>query len=150
MNPQFSSRLEEALLHPDGRGHGRRAERPISQLFCVPLEKIDKDPEEVAEPPRPTPAPARPRKDGRRPVARWPGRGLGPAKEPKIDWAGLKRRTRQVTRMPSGVRNYIPASRRQVLIYVASEGAAAGAGAVADERRGRWRRRHAVDLHDRR
>ena len=51
-----------------------------------------------------------------------------PPKEPKIDWAGLKRRTRQVTRMPAGVRNYIPASDGHTLIFVATEGAAPTGG----------------------
>src|SRR5206468_1382137 len=49
-------------------------------------------------------------------------RSSTPPKEPKIDWAGLKRRTRQVTRMPGPVFAYIPANDGKTLIFVSSEG----------------------------
>ena len=66
-------------------------------------------------------------------------------KTPTIDWAGLKRRTRQVTRT-SSVFTYVPGNDGKTLIFVGSEG---GAG-----RRWPWRirrarrRRNSVDLHD--
>jgi tricorn protease len=46
---------------------------------------------------------------------------------PKIDWAGLKRRTRQVTRVGS-VFTYLPARDGRTVIFVASEGAPAAGG----------------------
>ena len=43
-------------------------------------------------------------------------------KTPNIDWAGLKRRTRQVTRTTS-VFNYVPGNDGRTLIFVGTEGA---------------------------
>ena len=48
-------------------------------------------------------------------------------KTPNIDWAGLKRRTRQVTRT-SSVFNYVPGNDGRTLIFVGSEGAQPGGG----------------------
>src|SRR5262249_715748 len=63
-----------------------------------------------------------------------PGQGRGAAsartvtpKTPQIDWAGLKRRTRQVTRLGS-VFNYLPARDGRTVIFVASEGGTGGGG----------------------
>jgi tricorn protease len=98
--------------------------RPASQLFCVPLEKLTRDPDEAE--PRPDGSP-----DGvpemRRPSGMAARGGAVTPKTPKIDWAGLKRRTRQITRVGS-VFNYIPAHDGRTLIFVASEGAAGGPG----------------------
>ena len=129
MGPQFSADSKKLyFIRMEGDMGG--ADRPISQVFCIPLERMDKDPEEVAEA-TPAEAPATPGEPGAEAPGRRgaPGaaRAMTPPKEPKIDWAGLKRRTRQVTTMPTGVRNYLAASDGHTLIYVASEGAAAGA-----------------------
>ena len=83
----------------------------------MPLEKLTRDPDETEQPAR---------RRGRAVAAemrrggRVGGRAVTP-KEPKIDWAGLKRRTRQVTRGGS-VLNYIPANDGKTLIFVGSEG----------------------------
>ena len=130
--PQFSAdskKLYFVKIEADTDGAGAGGARPSSQIYCIPLEKLDKDPEdaEVAAAPEP---PAEGMPEGRRPNG--PGAGanagrVGPAKEPKIDWAGLKRRTRQVTRMGS-VRNYIPGVDGKTLIFVGSEAGATGGG----------------------
>ncbi len=129
MNPSFSADAKKLyFVRMEGEMGG--SERPVSQLYCVPLERLDKDPEEV-EAAAETPSPGEPGEAGPR---RGPGAGPGaaaratPPKEPNIDWAGLKRRTRQVTRMASGVRNYIPAHDGKSLIFVASEGASTTGG----------------------
>ncbi len=129
MAPQFSLDAKKLyFVRVEGELGG--AERPVSQVFCIPLEKIDKDPEE-AEAAASDAATAIEGAgpgggEGRRPAM---ANRVGPAKEPNIDWAGLKRRTRQVTRMASGVRTYIPAADGKTLIFVATEGAApAGPG----------------------
>ncbi len=150
MNPQFSADSKKLyFVRMDAEtGEGQGA-RPSSQIYCIPLEKLDKDPEEVEVAAVPEPgAPGEGMPEGRRgmgpggPGGAGAGR-VGPAKEPKIDWAGLKRRTRQVTRMGS-VRNYIPGVDGKTLIFVGSE----GGGGVRWW--GRWTRRWrlGLDLHD--
>jgi tricorn protease len=94
--------------------------RPASQIFCVPLEKLTRDPDEPEQ-----------RPDGSTEGGPGTGRAMAArtvtAKTPTIDWAGLKRRTRQVTRAAS-VFNYLPANDGRTLIFVASEAGAGGAG----------------------
>ena len=100
-----------------GRG-GRGGGGGGAQIYVIALEKQDHDPEDTGDPDNEdaTPAPA--------------GRGRGanaaanqPVKEAVIDWDGLKRRTREITRMPSGVQSYLPAADSRTLIFVTSEGA---------------------------
>jgi tricorn protease len=129
MNPQFSADSKKLyFIRMEGdQGDGPGGGRPSSQIFCIPLEKQDKDPDETEVAVAPDPAAAgEGAPEGRRPMGAGAGR-VGPAKEPKIDWAGLKRRTRQVTRAGS-VRNYIPAGDGKTLIFVGSEGGAGGGG----------------------
>ena len=96
--------------------------RPSSQIFCVYLEKLTKDPDEPEERADGSATDATP--ETRRPMA---ARNVVRPKTPNIDWAGLKRRTRQVTRTGS-VLTYIPAQRRQDPdLSSATEG---GAGAL--------------------
>ncbi len=119
-NPRFSADGTKVyFVRREGDGGGET--RPLSQLFCVPLEKLNKDPEEPDQ-----------RGDGssseggpemRRPAMNRP---VTP-KTPTIDWAGLKRRTRQVTRTASVI-SYVPGNDGKTLIFVGSEGGAGGAG----------------------
>jgi len=122
MGPQFSADSKKLyFVRVEGDFNG--SERPVSQLFCLPLEKIQQDPEETEAAEANNAAPAgtpEAMAEARRATAA----RVAPPKEPNIDWAGLKRRTRQVTRVPAGVRSYIPAGDGKSLIYVASEGAA--------------------------
>jgi tricorn protease len=94
--------------------------RPSTQLFCVPLERLTRDPDEPEA-----------RADGSPEAGPEARRAMGPRavapRTPKIDWAGLKRRTRQVTRVGS-VFSYIPAHDGRTLIFVASEGGPGGPG----------------------
>ena len=125
MNPRFSAdgrKLYFTRMDGDFGGDVR----PTSQIYCTPLEKLDKDPEEAdAAPADAGEAPA----EGRRPTGPGgPGGGrVTPVKDLKIDWAGLKRRTRQVTRVGS-VRAYIPGIDGKTLIFVGSEAGAGGGG----------------------
>jgi tricorn protease len=99
-------------------------ERTSAQIFCVPLEKLTRDPEEQE-----STRPEAPGGDGGPPDARrlaGGGRSVTP-RTPNIDWAGLKRRTRQVTRGGS-VFSYIPAHDGRTLIYVALESPGGGFG----------------------
>ena len=110
-NPQFSADAK-TLYFVRTEGDFGGPDRPTSQLFCVPLETDRQGPRGR----RPTP----------RATTRRGGRGATgsttPPKEPKIDWPGLKRRTRQVTRGDSSVFSYVPANDGKTLIFVASEG----------------------------
>ncbi|MFO0954497.1 MAG: S41 family peptidase [Isosphaeraceae bacterium] len=139
MSPQFSSDAKKVyFVRVEGEMFG--SERPSAQIFCVPLEKLDRDPDEADAA---SEGAGEGRRGGMAPGAGGPGMAAGmgmgpraatPPKEPKIDWAGLKRRTRQVTRMPSPVFNYIPANDGRTLIFVSSEGG--GAGGSGGGRRG--------------
>jgi len=111
-NPQFSADAKTLyFVRTEGAFHG--TDRPTSQLFCTPLERLEKDPED-SEDEKPDAANPSPRGMG--------ARGATPPKEPKIDWSGLKRRTRQVTRSVSSVTSYLPANDGRTLIFVAPEG----------------------------
>jgi tricorn protease len=121
-NPRFSADgIKVYFVRREG-GEGGGEGRPSSQLFCVPLEKLTRDPDEADQRPDGS-AEAGP--EGRRGGA-MAGRAVTP-KTPNIDWAGLKRRTRQVTRGAS-VFNYLPGNDGRTLIFVGSEGGAGGGG----------------------
>ena len=114
---------------PDGRklyfirseaiGGGAPANASV-QIHSVGLEKLDRDPddpEERAETEGPQAgageggdAPMTPR----RPVNR-------PPHETKMDWAGMKRRTRQITRMPFPISQFTVAPDSRTIIFVTSE-----------------------------
>ncbi len=96
--------------------------RATMHLYCVPLEKLTRNPEEPE--PRADGTAEGGAPEGRRGPAA--GRPVTP-KTPKIDWDGLKRRTRQVTRAGS-VFGYTTGVDGRTLIFVASEGGAGGGG----------------------
>ena len=101
------------------------------QLYSVALEKLDRDPddaEERAEAEAAAPAaPATPAEPGAEGAAapgamrRGPGERRGPPRETKMDWPGMKRRTRQITRMPFPVSNYTVAPDSRTLVFVTTE-----------------------------
>src|SRR5207245_8654856 len=92
--------------------------RPEAQVYVVPLEKQDRDPAETEA-----------RGDGSDSSPDGSPRRGGPAratvsqpvKPVNIDWKGLKRRTRQVTRTSSPVFNYVPAQVGKTIVFVISE-----------------------------
>jgi tricorn protease len=120
-NPRFSADGTKVyFVRREGEFSGEA--RPTAHLFCVPLEKLTRDPEEPE--PRADGAPDGGPAEMRRGMAA--GRPVTP-RTPQIDWAGLKRRTRQVTRVGS-VFNYAPGVDGRTLVFVATEGGAAGGG----------------------
>src|SRR5262249_33286906 len=122
-NPRFSSdgkKVYFARVEGDFGG----GERPQAQIFVVPLEKIDKDPDDPENRPEPPNNTAEVIAEVRKSTPT----NNPPPKEATIDWAGLKRRTRQVTRMPSSVFTYLPANDGRTIVFVASEGGGAGGG----------------------
>jgi tricorn protease len=122
-NPRFSADSKKLyFVRVDGDRETAGPDRPASHLYCVPLEKLDKDPEEAEVRTDPADGAGEAAAETRRPQA---ARTVK-ATEPKIDWAGLKRRTRQVSTM--SIFNYIPAYDGRTLIFVASEGGTGGGG----------------------
>ncbi len=119
-NPRFSADGTKVyFIRREGDTTGET--RPTAQIFCVPLEKLTADPDEPDQRTDGAGGAGPGGPEGRRPAA---GRPVT-AKTPKIDWAGLKRRTRQVTRAGS-VFSYIPANDGRTLIFAGSEAGAAG------------------------
>ncbi|MGH9315152.1 MAG: S41 family peptidase, partial [Vicinamibacterales bacterium] len=114
-NPRFS---------PDGRklyfvrsdGFGGGGFGPSGQIYAMTLAREERDPDDPAE--RETAAgeeqgPGEGRARG--------GAGAAPPKPVTIDFAGLKRRTRQVTRMPFGISTYAIAPDSRTIAFVTTE-----------------------------
>lgn len=120
MQPRFS---------PDGRklyflrSEPQSGGQPSAQLYSVVLERQDRDPddpEERAETPETPEGEANSQGGPRRPAAVRNQQ----VREIPIDWAGLKRRTRQITRMPFAVSNYAIAPDSRTIVFLTSEPAA--------------------------
>jgi tricorn protease len=91
-----------------GRGGGGGA----SQIYAITLAREDRDPEEPVERPEGAPEPGAEAR-GRQAEA--------PAGPVTIDFAGLRRRTRQITRMPFSVSDYSIAPDSRSLAFVTTE-----------------------------
>jgi tricorn protease len=120
INPQFG---------PDGRKlfFERIASNGGSnsvQLYSVWLEHLDRDPDDAEEREADTAAntPQAEGPDGQ-PVRRPPANR--PPHETKMDWDGMRHRTRQITRMPFPVTNYVVAPDSRTIAFVTSEPAGA-------------------------
>jgi tricorn protease len=116
---------------PDGRklffqrAEGGQGGAPSStQIYSVWLERQDKDPddpeEREAEAPAERPAAAPAEGGEAAPPVRRPT-GNRPPREIKVDWDGLKRRTRQITRMPFPILNYTITPDSRTLVFVTTE-----------------------------
>src|SRR5258705_13265248 len=55
------------------------------------------------------------------PQARRPPQATRPPREIKVEWSGMKHRTRQITRMPFPIFNYIIAPDSRTIIFVTTE-----------------------------
>jgi tricorn protease len=122
-NPRFS---------PDGRKlYFQRVEAsggntPNSvQLYSVWLEKQERDPDDAEERAEQAPAQQPPpagAEDGEgAPAPRPRPQANRPPREIKMDWDGLKRRTRQLTRMPFPVQSYTLTPDSRTVVFVTSE-----------------------------
>ena len=117
---------------PDGRKlYFQRAEpstggnQPTStQIYSVWLERQERDPDDAeereAEAPQPSPGAGEGGEGGALPVRRGPPANR-PPREIKMDWDGLKRRTRQVTRMPFPIVTYTTTPDSRTLVFVTTE-----------------------------
>lgn len=97
------------------------------QIYSVALERLDRDPddaEERAEAEAGAGSPGEPGAEGAGVsggARRGPAERRQPPKEIKMDWAGLKRRTRQVTRMPFPISTYTVAPDSRTIVFVTTE-----------------------------
>jgi tricorn protease len=93
-----------------------------SQIYSVWLEHQDRDPDDAEE--REAEAPQRPPAAEGGEDAAPPRRGPAvnrPPREIKVDWDGLKRRTRQITRMPFPILNYTITPDSRTIVFVTTE-----------------------------
>jgi tricorn protease len=107
-NPRFA---------PDGRklyftradGFGGGAGASTAQIYAITLEREEQDPEDRQD----APDSDAPRSDATR--------AASAPQAITIDWPGLKRRTRQVTRMPFSILNYVVAPDSRTIAFVTTE-----------------------------
>jgi tricorn protease len=120
LNPRFSPDGRKLFfVRNEGTGFGGDGERS-TQIYSIYLEHQDRDPgdpEERAEPAADANADQGGEGAARRPAAQ----RNQPPRDVNIDWAGLKRRTHQVTRMPFAVFNYEVAPDSRTIVFVTSE-----------------------------
>jgi tricorn protease len=118
-----------ATFSPDGRKLFFQRVEPgsgnaptSSQIYSVGLEHLDRDPddpeEREAEPNQGPPQPEGTAEGA--PAARRPPQNR-PPHDTKMDWAGMKHRTRQITRMTFPIFNYLIAPDSRTIIFVTSE-----------------------------
>lgn len=92
-----------------------------AQIYSVWLERQERDPDDAeerdAEPPQP---PGEGGEGAGAPPRRGP-QANRPPREIKMDWDGLKRRTRQITRMPFPVLNYTLTPDSRTILFVTTE-----------------------------
>jgi tricorn protease len=107
------------FIRSDNIGGGGGFGNASVQIYSVGLERLDRDPDDPedraeAEAP-PAPAEGEGAAPNRRPA------GPRPPHETKVDWAGMKHRTRQITRMPFAISNYTVAPDSRTIVFVTSE-----------------------------
>jgi tricorn protease len=91
------------------------------QIYSVWLERQDRDPDDAEEREPAPPAAGAEDGEGAPPAARRGPPANRPPREIKMDFAGLKRRTRQVTRMPFPIFSYTIAPDSRTVVFVTSE-----------------------------
>ncbi|HMY71768.1 MAG TPA: S41 family peptidase [Blastocatellia bacterium] len=114
VNPRFSADGKKLYFVRNENTGGGGADRSGTQIHVIALERQDKDPNDPDETAEPT------EQASGRPGGNAAQRNQAP-KEVNIDWAGLKRRTRQVTRMAFGAFNYTVAPDSRTIVFVSSE-----------------------------
>ena len=124
--PRFSPDGRKLFfVRSDSTGGGGGGFGSVSvQIYSVALERLERDPDDPEERPE---AEAGSQADsaegpgpltGRRPAAN------RPPHETKMDWAGMKRRTKQITRMPFPISTFTITPDSHTIVFVTSEPAA--------------------------
>jgi tricorn protease len=125
-NPNFAPDGRKLYFQRVEATAGGNMQAPNSvQIYSVWLERQDKDPDDPeeraeAEPPARPPA-AEAGEGADAPAARPRPQANRPPREIKVDWDGLKRRTRQITRKPFPISNYTIAPDSRTIVFVTSE-----------------------------
>jgi tricorn protease len=131
-SPRFSSDGRKLFFtRNDSTSFSQAAGLPSIQLFSVALERLERDPDDPeeqaeaeaakTEQPSPQTPPAEGGAGGGGGMRRQPGAQRQPPKPVQIDWAGLKRRTRQLTRMPFPVTDYTVSPDGRTLAFATFE-----------------------------
>ncbi len=122
VNPQFShdGRKLYFVRNEGGGGGSGGGGQASSQIYVMTLEREDRDPNDPEDRPEPAESQDQASDAGARPR---PQRNQ-PPREINVDWAGLKRRTRQITRMPFAVFNYAITPDNRTIVFVTTEPAA--------------------------
>src|SRR5262245_10376194 len=103
-----------------GGGGGGGFGNASVQIYSVGLEKLDRDPDDPEERPEATEAPAGEGADGAGGLQRRPPANR-PPHETEMDWAGMRHRTLQITRMPFPITNYTVTPDGRTIVFVTSE-----------------------------
>ncbi|MEK6406563.1 MAG: S41 family peptidase [Acidobacteriota bacterium] len=117
VNPQFTHDGRKLYFVRTEAGLGGGGQ-PSAQIYSVALEREERDPADPED---------RPEGDlqdqSNDAVARRVAgaQRTAPPKDINIDWAGLKRRTKQLTRMPFAVFNYAVAPDNRTVVFVTTE-----------------------------
>jgi tricorn protease len=122
-SPRFSPDGRKVFfVRSDQTGQGTGSGIPSVQIYSVGLEKLDRDPDDPEERPDAESAPPGAGDSGDAPAGppRRPPMNR-PPHETKMDWTGMKRRTRQVTRMPFPISTFTVAPDSRTLVFVTSE-----------------------------
>lgn len=119
MNPRFSADGKKLYFVRFEGGSGGFGDRASAQVWVTMLEKQDRDPDDAED--RPEAAADETAGAGARRGAGGGAARVAVAPEVKIDWDGLKRRTRQVTRLSSGAFNYEPGPDSRTIAFVTME-----------------------------
>ena len=108
------------FIRSDSIGGGGGFANASIQIYSVGLERLDRDPDDPEERPEAESAQGPPGEGGDAPMG--PRRPANrPPHETKMDWAGMKRRTRQITRMPFPISTYTIAPDSRTILFVTSE-----------------------------
>ena len=117
VNPRFTADGRKLyFVRTEGFGGGGQ---PSAQIYSVALERQDRDPADPEDRPEGGELQDQTNEAVTRRVAG--AQRNAPPKDINIDWSGLKRRTRQVTRMPFAVFNYALAPDNRTIVFVTTE-----------------------------
>jgi len=119
-SPRFSPDGRKLFfVRTDSVGGGGGGFGSVSvQIYSVGLEKLDRDPDDPEERAE-AEGPAMEGAEGAGPQRRPPANR--PPHETKMDWAGMKHRTKQITRMPFPISTYTVTPDSRSLVFVTTE-----------------------------
>ncbi len=118
VNPRFTADGRK-LFFVRTEGFGGGGGQASAQIYSVALEREERDPADPEDRPEGGDLQDQSNEAVTRRIAG--AQRNTPPKDINIDWAGLKRRTRQVTRMPFAVFNYAIAPDNRTVVFVTTE-----------------------------